>query len=380
MHNNDKMVKFYETVGTDFSEKDIQNLTETVKSPEAEFLVSDEDDSSEEVKPGKWAVTGTAYFPCENVANSLKTGVYSIGVSWTKGIYLKYRKINMDDLIELPDAASTEVVNHIKEFWDLKTKFSDMGFLYKRGIMLYGPPGSGKTATVFQTVKFMTENKGITILAGRPAETIEAIQMARVIEPERPIMVVLEDIDDTVRNYGDKSLTALLDGEHNTDNIVYLATTNYPERLPPRLIQRPSRFDVVEFIDMPGESARKTFLDAKTDLSPSEISTWVEKTEGMSIAHLKELITLVLIYGKPLEEAISRIVEMGRIVPSSKSSSLEHTLNISVEHDPIKVNVDKVNLETPTFNVRIKEPRTKTIRIKERDENGQISTIEEVEE
>lgn len=183
---------------------------------------------------------------------------------------------------------------------------------------------SGKTATIMRTIKTVTDQDGIILLGDYPKLDVLALKMLRTVEEDRNIVCIYEDIDDVVRHYGDRTLTALLDGDSNISNILYLATTNYPERLPPRLINRPSRFDTRKYIGFPSADARRVFLQAKGQLSPSEIEAWVEKTDKFSIPHLKELIILVKVYQKALDEAVTMLKNMSRITTSSEFSQEQY--------------------------------------------------------
>lgn len=369
----DKDKSIYSIIGTEYEPNKIQHLTKEVDSStdlEQDFLEQDVKEEDEFIKPGRWAVSGNRYYLCDDTADKLKTGVYSIEVSMSIGVYLSHRKIKTDELIAFKDSASEEVIDYIKDFWNLKQKFDKYNFVYKRGILLYGPPGGGKTSTVFQIIKFMNESKGITLISDYPAFTEIALNMVRKLEPKRPIMVIMEDIDTIIYRYGDKKLTAILDGELNVDNVIFVATTNYPERLPPRLLKRPSRFDVVEYIGMPNEESRKLYLTKKTSLSPSAINIWAEKTEGFTIAHIKELITLVFIYNKTLDEAVERLRQMAIIVPSNIiQEAKDLNLNITLDNNIPSVEIPE--------NTVFKVAPPKSVKIIERDEKGLITAIRE---
>lgn len=287
------------------------------------LVVSETLREGEAVVDGRWSVHGdVAYTRSNPIADKLATGVYRTVTDMAGTPYLIKQKMLADALLTLPDDASTEILQHIKEFWGLRDRFRQFGFLHKRGVLLYGPQGSGKTSTIIQTIKAITEQGGVVFLGGYPGTDTKGIQMFRRLEPDRPLVVVYEDVDDTVYYYGDKALTELLDGEANVDNVLFLATTNHPERLPARLINRPSRFDVLKLIGMPSEAARHAYLMAKTDLAPSEIGVWAQKTEGLSISHLKELLILVLVLEKQLDESISHLKGMRRI-PNSRDFGTE---------------------------------------------------------
>lgn len=295
-------------VGKQFNEKAIENITKEVSTDQFD------------VTPGRWAVSGsgTVYYACEDTADKVAPGAYFASYSMSIGPYLRKLDIKTDDLLTLPDDASGIVLEHIKEFWHLKEKFDEFGYLHKRGILLFGPPGSGKTSTVVQTIKNIVSEGGVAIYTDYPPEAVSNMRILRRIEPDRQVVIILEDIDTIVYRYGDRTLTSMLDGEANIDNVLFIATTNYPERLPARLVNRPSRFDVVQYIGMPNAEARKMYLRDRVgdSLAPSHLDSWVQKTDGLSIAHLKEIIILHFVYGKNIDEAIERMSKGFRI-PSS---------------------------------------------------------------
>lgn len=209
-----------------------------------------------------WAVSGEAYFPCEKTDTHLPPGQYTIEFSQQRGIYFKKSRVILDGLITLPDADSDKVIKHIEKFWSRKSIYKEMDVLHKRGVLLWGPPGSGKTTTVQQLSKNIVDSGGISIYVKDPEISAQGLDILRTIEPTRPIVVMMEDIDAMTggRHDSESQLLALLDGEMQIENVVFVATTNYPERLDKRLVNRPSRFDVVHKIDMPSAEARRCYL------------------------------------------------------------------------------------------------------------------------
>lgn len=63
---------------------------------------------------------------------------------------------------------------------------------------------------------------------------------------------------------------------------------------------------------MPGPAARKVYLDQTTSqgLSQDQLDTWVADTEGLSIAHLRELVAAVYCLDQPYDDVIKRLREM----------------------------------------------------------------------
>jgi SpoVK/Ycf46/Vps4 family AAA+-type ATPase len=168
----------------------------------------------------------------------------------------------------------------------------------------------------------MIRNGGIVLMAGVPGMLSEALSAVRSIEKDRRILVIFEDIDEIIEEYNEADVLAILDGERQIDNVVFIATTNYPENLDGRIKNRPSRFDRVEKIDVPSNDARRVYLEAKLSehLKDEEISKWVEITKGFSIAHIKELIVNVLCLGNALEEQVKRIKNMKKEIKSDSGA------------------------------------------------------------
>jgi hypothetical protein len=289
-------------------------------------LASPEEAEDGEEKKSKdasmWAKQGVSYFPCDEAVPQLAPGQYEIANSQSAGIYFKMANGKFDELIELPDSASEAVIAEIEKFWSKEEHFRNFGFLWKRGILLWGPPGSGKTCCLQQVSNNIIEAGGIAVYASHPGITAAGLGIMRRIEPERPIVVMMEDLDALVQQFGEAEILALLDGELQIDNVVFIATTNYPERLDKRIVNRPSRFDLVRLIDMPVPEAREVYLKAKNKRlaepeNAEELAKWVKGTERYSIAHLKELIVSVEVFEVKLEFALKRLGQMLDSPPKS---------------------------------------------------------------
>lgn len=268
-----------------------------------------------------WQHSSGQYWAANELCEILPAGMFRAVEKQGVGIVLKETAIDTDELMELPDSPSQAVLAEIKEFWGLKQAFAQRGFIHKRGVMLWGPPGSGKTATVNQLIALVVrEYQGIGFFVDHAITASHCLQMVRSIEPERPIVALLEDFDALVGQdrEAENSYLALLDGEAQVSNIVFVATTNYPERLDRRFTDRPSRFDLIRHIGMPSPGSRRIYLSKKEpSLGANELSEWVERTDGLSIAHLRELIILCRCYGKSLDEALSRLFSMRNELPNS---------------------------------------------------------------
>jgi energy-coupling factor transporter ATP-binding protein EcfA2 len=271
------------------------------------------------VGPGtSWASSGKSFWRIGQSHERLPSGVYRCEMTNTGPMLLRVNN-ETDALIVFPDSASESLLEEIRRFQGMKAQFAAHGFLHKRGVLMWGPPGSGKTTTLQLLIQLMVqEHGGVAILIDQPAVAVQCLQMVRGVEPSRQIIGILEDLDALVERYGESEYLALLDGESQVDNVVYVATTNYPERLDPRFVDRPSRFDTVRFIGMPSAEARAVYFAAKTpSLSIADRAAFVEASDGYSVAHMRELVILTQCFEVSLAEAKERLDRSKALKPSS---------------------------------------------------------------
>jgi hypothetical protein len=263
----------------------------------------------------QWQVGANDIFrPAGTTRQSIPSGVFEFDRD-DSGLYAKKINVITDSLVELPDNASERVVKGMKKFWSMEARYREHGLLYKRGILLWGPPGSGKTVTISLLNKYLIENGGIVVMCSHPKLTSMGLEAIRRIEPTRRIICIMEDIDEIIEKYGEHDLLSLLDGENQVENIVMLATTNYPDRLGARIVNRPSRFDERILVDMPGSSARRVYLKNIIGECP-ELTKWVDETDGLSVAHLRELTAAVRCLDQDYDEVLNRLKKMKQKVKS----------------------------------------------------------------
>lgn len=279
-------------------------------------------DSVTQLGCSRWAERGDNFYGVGETREALPPGLYRCSNLEMIGPALTKQRVETDSLLELPDDAGAEILAEFQTFWRIAHKFRERGFLHKRGFLLWGPPGSGKTSQLQLMVKRLIEDlKGIVLLLDHPGLAAACLQMARKIEPHRPMIAIMEDMDALVRKFGENEYLSLLDGEAQVDNIVFLGTTNYPEHLDRRFVDRPSRFDTIRYIGMPSSDARRLYLSTKEpSLQDEELELWVKASDGFSVAHLKEMIIAVRCFEQPLDKVVARLEEMQARKPTSEES------------------------------------------------------------
>jgi hypothetical protein len=236
-------------------------------------------------------------------------GIYSIDVS-PKGLWFNPRTISADRSHTLPENNSQKVIESVRNFRTKKDRYDRKGLLFKRTILMEGPPGSGKTTTLTKVALEMVSEGYPVIWGERPQDIGYAVEELRRLEPDRFVVGILEDAD---RFNDDYYLLSMLDGENRVNNVVYLLTTNFLNDMDARLTNRPSRIDEIVTIGMPEEATREAFFLRSLedeDFSKISLERLVKDSEGMSIAHLKEMVVAVTVLDQPYEGVIERLKKM----------------------------------------------------------------------
>lgn len=167
-----------------------------------------------------WAIAGHMFWGITESLKVMPPGCYKIGHSQSVGVYLQRQPLTTDALIELPDSKSEQIIAEIQQFTTLRPAFTKRGLLYKRGVLLWGPPGSGKTSTLHLLMRLIVDRLGgIAVIVDHPGLAAEALQLIRRIEPERQVIAILEDMDGLISSHGIEQYLALLDGESQVDNM-----------------------------------------------------------------------------------------------------------------------------------------------------------------
>ena len=298
--------------GISTTTKKSQRRAQPEKPPLVDSKVDEDKDLFNSISLVQWAVCGpNTYKPVSSTFPKLLSGVYSVGVSQYHGIIYQKKNICVDDLLRFPDSLSDKVLKEITTFWGKGKSFVEHGFLHRRGYLLHGPAGSGKTCLVQQIVADIVHDDGLVFqCTNHPTVFNDGLSQFRKVEPHRPVVCLFEDIDAIVEEQGEDELLTLLDGENQIDKVLNIATTNYPEKLDKRLVARPRRFDRVIEVGMPSPAVRKMYFEKKLKVSGDELDKWVEASEGFSFAACAELVISVCCFENKFEDAVRILSEM----------------------------------------------------------------------
>ncbi|KAF6762084.1 ATP-dependent Zn protease [Ephemerocybe angulata] len=197
-------------------------------------------------------------------------------------------------------------------FFESEDVYKDLGIAWKRGLIMHGPPGNGKTISLKTIMKTCGE-KGFQPLYVKSFQSWmgEEAAMAAVFDKARelsPCVIILEDLDSLINDQNRSFFLNQVDGIEGNDGLLLIGTTNHFDRLDPGLSTRPSRFDRKFFFDDPDFDARVLYvkywqkkLEPKgtVDFPDSLVTDIANLTDKFSFAYLKEafISTLVTLAG-----------------------------------------------------------------------------------
>ncbi len=211
------------------------------------------------------------------------------------------RTSGWDDLV-LSESVVQLVRKDFESFLHREQWFRNNRLPFRRGYLLHGPPGNGKTSLI----RAMLNTSGLTGHAIRlfqeQTDDVHLEKMFRCAANTAPSLVVIEDIDRAFPRTPSSGLLCkvslqqllnCLDGLDSPDGIVVVATANDPTVLDAAILRRPGRFDRVVALPAPDRELRlRYFRKFNSHLDEETLFRAAEDSHGFSFAQLKEAYIL----------------------------------------------------------------------------------------
>ena len=254
-----------------------------------------------------------------NKAGGPNSMMFGLGGSNAK-VYVKSAEgIKFSDVAGEDEAKEnlTEIVNYLHD----PAKYQDIGASMPKGVLLVGPPGTGKTMLAKAVageanVPFfsMSGSEFVEMFVGMGASKVR--DLFRQAKEKAPCIVFIDEIDaigkkrdgqvggNDEREQTLNQLLTEMDGFDGRKGVVILAATNRPESLDKALL-RPGRFDRRIQMELPDLEGRKAILEVhlkRVKHETVDLDIVARATAGSSGAELANIIN----------EAALRAVRMGR--------------------------------------------------------------------
>ena len=295
-----------------------------------DFIEMHRENSREEDDDNKvsiWVKTGDIIRASidEEKFEKLEPGVYTVDYSRDAGLYIKQMDVKSDELFVFSDSITTKLMEEINMFWDKADRYKENKLIHKRGILLEGYPGTGKSSIISILSKEIMNRGGVVFKITGYRNLDHYLEFLRTcfrkVQPDTPVITILEDLD----QYEDVEMELLdfLDGKTHLDHHVVIATTNNTQVIPDTFL-RPSRIDLKIEVPLPCETTRKEYFEHK-NVPSADIAELVEKSNEFSLADLKELYISIYLLDYSVDEAVAKIT-----VPRDKKSYMESPIHKAV--------------------------------------------------
>jgi cell division protease FtsH len=235
--------------------------------------------------------------------------------------------IRFRDVAGIEEAKSE--VQEVIDFLRDPSKYTRLGGTLPKGILLIGPPGTGKTmlakaiAGEANANFFSASGSDFTeIYVGVGARRIR--ELFRKARKSRPAIIFIDEIDCLGKHrkldqngemqQTNNALLTAMDGFDTAEGVIVVAATNRPEDLDEALL-RPGRFDRKVYVPLPDARGRRAILEAHSQKTPmtaheATLDIIAQTTPGMSGADLANLINEAAILSALRNKATISVTEL----------------------------------------------------------------------
>jgi len=284
-----------------------------------------------------WTITDSGNYKFNaSITKALPSGMYKIVEEYNFGMCFSPVEVKSDQIIDLPGLPTKYIIEQMDNFWAGQDVYDKLHLLHKRGLLLYGEPGGGKTSIIRLLIDRVLEKEGVIVLIDDFHSAVKAMPDIRRQDRLVPLLTLCEDMDEVLDTRGHVGAAlSFYDGQHQLNNVLHIATTNYPEKIESRFLKRPGRFDLVIGIHAPAQETRMAYLKAMTaglDVTDAKLKNIVNRTDGMCISYLREIVAAHFGLKENLDEVITRLnVNFKKKISSRRKGDLGFSIGYEPE-------------------------------------------------
>lgn len=199
---------------------------------------------------------------------------------------------------------------NISRFLHSKAIYKELNMDYRRGVLLYGDPGTGKSQFIYQLSKELITNWEAVVIRIEGQRALDSFY-DHVMHPisqfsERLKVIVIEELADLCSSRSNSSkLLSLLDSMVLRENVLFLITTNFPEQIPSNIVDRPARLDLLcpiycKDFDQHFTDSWLEFCTGRKITEKEKSEEWYSEAFGkLSPAYYKELFIYSQLHNIP---------------------------------------------------------------------------------
>ena len=284
-----------------------------------------------------WTITDAGNYKFNaSITKAIPSGMYKIVEEYNAGLCFSPVEVKSDQIIDLPGLPTKYIIDQMENFWSGQEVYEKLRLLHKRGLLLYGEPGGGKTSIIRLLIDRVLEKEGVIVLIDDFHSAVKAMPDIRRQDRLVPLLTLCEDMDEVLDTRGHVGAAlSFYDGQHQLNNVLHIATTNYPEKIESRFLKRPGRFDLVIGIHAPAAETRLAYLKAMTadlGVTDTKIKNIVQRTDGMCISYLREIVAAHFGLKEDLDEVIQRLnVNFKKKISSRRKGDLGFSIGYEPE-------------------------------------------------
>lgn len=233
----------------------------------------------------------------------LEAGIYELNTKVENNNYVIDLRVSSDKELfdnDLGFYYEDKVRNIYDKFFqkEIKEKVNTLGYNHKLGILLYGKQGTGKTSMFKKYFNHAVVNYNSIVFNitadGQVSMLWNFIKQIREIQ-SNPIVVFIDEFEQflTEKNDHERTFKTLLDGSDSIDNCLFMLTTNYIDKIPKTIKDRPSRIKYsIEVEGIQSEILIEKFLKQSFDKVGLEVDfkNDISKMKGWTIDELKQWV------------------------------------------------------------------------------------------
>lgn len=215
-----------------------------------------------------------------------------------------------DSLIRFKDSVVDDVVNKVDKFFSQNSvdAYKELKLVHKMGMIIHGPHGTGKTSSAMLALRAIAKKYDAICLDCTPRTLNNCINTIKNIRQHQknPIIMFMDEFEVEMREREEQWLP-FLDGTGSFENFVFIACTNYIDKIPDRIKDRKSRIKhIVEIKGLPMTVYSEYIKDRLPNLKSEELAEFAFKAENekLTIDQVKNALIDYRIEGWSIDKAI----------------------------------------------------------------------------